>query len=488
MSNGADKKLLAVALARLQKLEKQEAFDPNKPSSRPTEKQAQVFSEFGEIKQQWIRAGNQSGKSQTCARIVTWVLTDTHPNWKRPADWADEPLLVVVCGRTGKQLEESLLPKIESFLEPGSYKVVRVGNMVQRLEINNGNRVVFQSLENPNVAQQRLQSYVAHLVWVDELPPTMSIVRELLIRVQARDGYFLASFTPTVVNIEIQQFVDNIKMPEGKVYTFNMLDNPLYSSVERRTELIGRYAHLPEHVRATIFEGAWSSSDDQVYYFDYPTMVEMPQGYSPLWRHVESVDPALKSALGLTVWAENPVTGMWYCVIADYVRGIHVPTEIVQAVAARTANYNIVKRIADPHEVWYIQTAASMNIKYVGVYNKNSRKGELIKNLQQSLGAKVKMSPTVTDLIGELQTCRWSEKGEGKIVNSSSYHLLDSAQYFVDEMPKYEGPMNSYSSWEDKLYQTHMNRKKVEDDKAKKEEQRAEKRALYRRGRLSRRR
>jgi hypothetical protein len=487
MNQEADRKLLAAALARLQRIQRQEAFDPIHPESRPTPRQAEVIDEFGKVKQQWIRAGNQGGKSSTSARILTWFLCETHPNWKRPADWGDEPLLAIVAGRTGKQIEESLLPKIESYLEPGSYKVVRVGNMAQRLELDNGNRVVFQSLENPSVAQQRLQSYVAHMVWVDEMPPTMGIIRELLIRVQARNGYFLASFTPTVINTEIQQYVDNVRMPEGKVYRFAMLDNPIYSSEERRGELIARYQHLPEHVRNTIFEGEWSSGDDQVYYFNYDSMVQMPQNYSPLWRHVETVDPALKSALGLTVWAEDPSTGIWYCIVSDYVRGIHVPTELVEAVRRKTSNYNIIKRISDPHEVWYIQTAASMGVKYVGVYKKNDRKGELIKGLQEKLGQKLRISPTAGDLINELQTCRWSDRGEGKIINSSSYHLLDSAQYFADGMPKYDGPAVVGQSWEANLYQTHMDRKLREAQAVEKAEKRAETTRL-RKQRLTRRR
>lgn len=462
MQNIREQQELAIALRRLETLRKQEAFDPNNLDSAPTAVQKQVIDDFGIVKQQIIRAGNQGGKTLTCARIISWMITDTNPRWKRPEAWGEEPLLILVAGRTGKQIEDSLLPRIRAYLEPDSYKEVRIGNIIQRLELTNGNRVIFQSLENPTVARERLQSYTAHAVWVDEMPPTMDVLRELLIRVQAKDGYFLASFTPTVVNVDIQRFVDNLQLPQGRVYRFNMLDNPIYSDPQRKSELLARYAHLPKHVQATIFEGEWSSADDQVYYFDYHTMIELPEGYSPLWRHVEAVDPALKSALGLTVWAEHPSTGMWYCVLAEYIRGIYVPTELVSAVKSRTSHYNIVRRIADPHEVWYIQTAASMGINYIGVYKKNERKSELIKQLQEALGTRIKLSPTCSDLITELQECRWSERGEGKIVNSSSYHLLDSAQYFCDNIPKREDTIQS-TGWQDWLYQANEKRKLVKE-------------------------
>lgn len=474
MSDLNNEKILASAISRYELLKKNDAFDPINLDSKPTSTQQQVMDDFGRIKQQWIRAGNQSGKSATCARIVSWVITETHPSWKRPANWSDEPLLVIVAGRTGKQIEDSLLPKIRSYLQPGSYKEVRIGNIIQRLELENGNRIIFQSLENPNVARERLQSYVAHLTWCDELPPTMDIIRELLIRVQARNGYFLASFTPTVISVDIQRYVDSLIPPEAVVYRFNMLDNPLYSDPIRRQELIDRYKHLPEHVRNAIFEGAWLSSDDQVYYFNYASMVELPVGYSPLWRHVESIDPALSSASGLTVWAENPQTNVWYCVLAEYVKGIYVPTELVEHVRKRTSVYNVVRRIADPHEVWYIQTAGSMGISYMGVYKKTERKNELIKNLQQLLSGRIRISPTCGDLISEFQECRWSERSDGRIVNSSSYHLLDSSQYFCDSIPSPEvkPPNLTIDNWHAKLLEANAQRIQMEEKHVKKQQQR----------------
>ncbi len=467
MEASREDRLLAAALSRLERILRQEAFDPLFPESKATGKQQEVFDDFGKFSQQWIRAGNQSGKSQTCARILTWVLTGTHPTWKRPASWGDEPLLAIVSGRTGKQIEDSLLPKIRSYLEPGTYKEVRIGNIIQRLEMENGNRIVFQSLENPNVARERLMSYVAHITWVDELPPTLELVREILIRTQARQGYSLWSFTPTIVAAEIQKFVDNLLPPEGKVYRFHMLDNPLYRDPKRKQELLDRYAYLPLEQRDAIFNGDWLSGENQVYYFSYATMVGMPPEYSRLWRHVESVDPALSSALGLTIWAEEPTTGIWYCVVADYIRGIYVPTQLVEEVRKRTANYNIVRRISDPHEVWYIQTAASMGINYIGVHRKNDRKPELIKQLQQSLGARIRISPTASDLIDEFQECRWSDKADGKIVNASSYHLLDSAQYFCDNIPKQEQKIiaSSHDEW---LYKANEQRKAKEEEKKRK--------------------
>lgn len=462
-------RLIAAAIRRLEMLQKTDAFDPINLDSRPTPAQAEVITDFGSIKTQWIVAATQSGKSQTCSRLVSWVLTESHPSWKRPKEWNEEPLLIIVAGRTGKQIEESLLPKLESYMKPGTYKVVRIGNIVQRLEHENGNRIVFQSLENPNMARERIQSYVAHLVWVDEMPPTAFIVDELMRRVQARSGYFLASFTPLVVNDTIKRMVDAAAMPYSKKYKFTMFDNPLYASDEKKAEILASMAGMPESVRNTRLFGEWSANDDSVYYFDYESMVEMPEGYSPYWRHVESVDPATQSALGLTVWAENPNNGSWYCVLAEYVKGIYIPTEIVKHVQQRTKNYNIIRRISDSEATWFIHQASALGVSYSPVFKKNGRKIELIKQLQELLGSRrVRVSPTCEHLISEFQECRWSDRSEGRIINSSSYHLLDSAQYFCDNIPKGEkkGPELTLDMWYVNLLKANQKRLQIEEKKS----------------------
>jgi hypothetical protein len=465
-------------MEKLEKLRRQEAFDPVNLDSNPTSAQQAVIDDFGKVKVQVIRSGTQAGKSQTCSRLLTWVLTDTHPKWKKPIEWGSEPLLAIVAGRTGKQIEESLLPKIRSYLEPGTFKEIRIGNIIQRLELDNGNRIVFQSLENPNMARERIQSYVAHIAWIDELPPTVDVMDELLRRIQARNGYFLASFTPLVRNVQVQKFVDNLQEPLAKTYRFKMLDNPLYADPIRQAEILSSLAHLPEHVRNSRLYGEWMSDDNAVFYFDYSTMVELPQGYSPLWRHVESVDPAIKSALGYTLWAEDPQTGIWYCIKAEYVKGIYVPTELVATVAKMSAGYNVVRRISDPHESWYIHTASSMGITYTGVYKKNDRKNELIKNLQEGLGRELRIAPTCDLLIEELTSARWSDTRDGKIASGSDYHLLDSAQYFQDVKPKKEAAPQTGTNWHQWLYQANEKRKQVAEQ-AKVE---LMKRAIQRRG------
>lgn len=455
----AKDRILAAALRRRERLAIQECFDPIDSSSRPTVEQQRVIDDFGKVRTQWVVAANQSGKSQTCSRIVSWFITETHPSWTRPLEWGEEPLFALIACRTGKQIEDSIWPKIKSFLEPGTYKEVRIGNILNRVEFHNGARIVFQSLENPNQAAERIQSYVAHLVWIDEMPPTLKVLAEAMVRRNTRSGYFLASFTPLVVNRDIQKMVDSAVEPGARKYRFRMFDNPAYASPEKQQEILDSMSSLPEHIRNTRLYGEWTQSDDQLYYFDYDSMVEYPEGYSPLWRHVEVVDPATQSALGLTIWAENPISHMWYCVVADYVKGIFVPTEIIKDVQRRTGQVAIMRRISDGEATWYINQAAAMGITYSTVYKKNNRKPELIKGLQQALGVRIRIAPHCVDLIAELQECRTNPE-TGKIVNASKYHLADTAQYFVDNIPK-ALEITVFSSQQEYLYKANEKRKQA---------------------------
>lgn len=456
-----DKLAIAFALKRREELILRECFDPANPNSKPTAPQLEVIQDFGTIKNQWIVAGNQSGKSQTCSRIVAWFLEETHPHWKRPEAWGNEPLLIIVAGRTGKQIEESLAAKILSYLPKGTYKEVRIGNILQKIEHVNGNRIIFQSMENPETARERVQSYVAHLVWIDEMPPTTSLITELQVRTNSRDGYFMASFTPLVENIEIQRMVDSASAPTSKKYIFKMFDNPLYKDEKKQLAILETMRGLPDSVVRTRLYGEWSQSEKSVYYFDAKSMIEMPEGYSPLWRHVEASDPAVQSKFGFTVWAENPDTGTWYCIKDEYIEGVFVPEKILDEVLARTAQYNIVRRICDPHEAWYLHTASARGVSYVTPFDKNSRKRELIKNLQQGLGTSLRLAPWCTRLQEEFINCKWSDSASDKIVNASSYHLLDCAQYFMDCKPLFEGKKFA-APWWDELRKGNEQRKVME--------------------------
>lgn len=455
-----DDRLLALAAMLLDKKQRTLAFDGARTDSRPTAAQQAIFDDLGVIPHRYVLGGNQSGKSQLGAREVAWIFSDTHPNWERPQDWAKEPLVILVVGRTTKQIEEVLWRKISAFLEDGEYRTVNSGGALQKVVHNETkNTIIFASHHNDNEAREKVQAYVANYVWLDEMPGSYKLLEELHRRIQARKGYFLATFTPKVVNAAIRKLVDS---SDGKVaakYTLKMFDNPVYDD-EMKEQITQSLSTYSESYRNTILQGDWATGDNAVYHFDPNVMVEEPENYHPGWRHVESVDPALKSKMGYTLWAENPATGVWYCVKADYIQNILVPEDVFEHVRQISDGYNIVRRISD-YEPWYVNTASKHGVAYVTPFNKNNTKGELIKGLQQALESEIRIAPWCHDLIEEFVSCQWSETADSKIVNSSSYHLLDASQYFVRCRPPFRKDLKP-QPWHVQLREGNRARRKAE--------------------------
>jgi phage terminase large subunit-like protein/DNA-binding transcriptional regulator YhcF (GntR family) len=455
-------KKMALALRRLDKIERSSSIDPANLEARPSPKQQEILESFGDHKITIVRGGNQSSKSTLGARTFSWMLTETHPYWQRPAAWKNERLQILVLGKSGKIIEESLYYRMKSYIDPSELHEFRAGNILQKVVHKpTGNTVLFQSYENVNQARERIQSYTAHAVWIDEMPNSLELFSESLRRIQARDGYFWATFTPLIVNNDIRNFCDNLPPSQGQMFKIHMFDNPLYTP-EKQAKILEEMALYPEHVRKCRLEGEWMSAENAVYYFSPEVMVrDLPSHYSPGWRHVESSDPAARSAHGLTIWAEDPTTGLWYCVRAEYLQGLRDTDEYILAVKQRTAGLNIVRRLYDSACPWYADLAVKHGLNYTPVMNKAHRKLEMIKALQLALGQQLFLTPWCQDLADELNNMQWSESAENKVANSSKYHLHDSAVYFLDCKPKYEGAPVASDYWQS-LRQANQKRKVAE--------------------------
>lgn len=451
--------IIQAALARYKALSVDTCFDPIDLNSRPNPKQLEILQAIGKIQYRWCVAGNQSGKSSTAARELAWFIEEKHPWWTRPVHWGEEPLFAVLAGQDRRMIETEIWSKkLKPLLAEGKWKEVRTGGSLQFVEHKETkNRILFLS-HNDSSEKNRIhmQGYVAHYVWLDEMPSSIKILEELQRRVDARKGYFLATFTPKFRNEEIRKVIEGGQEPLSKIYKMSKLDNPLYSG--NREEEIQKLDGYPDGYKNTILYGDWYVGDSAVYHFDESSMVEEPPGYHPGWRHVEASDPAMASKFGFTLWAECPANNIWYCVRADYITGIKTPDAIVDDIIRRTQGHNITRRVVDPHETWYINTAQARGISYVSPFNKSNRKGELIKNLQNLIGKEIKIAPWCTNLISEFQSCQWSESGTGRIVNSSSYHLLDTAQYFVDCKPKTIAEVPKHT-WAEDLWLANKKRK-----------------------------
>jgi hypothetical protein len=250
-------------------------------------------------------------------------------------------------------------------------------------------------------------------------------------------GYILATFTPLSVSAEIKRIIDSAIAPHGKKYSISKLDNPLFANDKER--ILQEAAGWSLAERMTRLYGAWAVAETAVYEFDYTKMsVPRPSNYSSQWRHVLSVDPASSSKTGITNWAEDPATGIWYCVRADYLQ-IKDPKKLVNTIVDYGRCFNTVKWVSDVNPMFIQLAYSECKITFVTPWNKTQRKDELIKQLQIALSeSRIFLTPGCELAIEEFDTCRHKEDESGSIVNSQRFHILDSCQYFVDCKPKAE--------------------------------------------------
>jgi len=425
-----------------------------------------------------------SGKSMLAGREISWILTGTHPTWQRPEAWGREPLLILIAAQDLTMAETELWSKkIKPFLAAQDWKEDRQGSSLKRaINKKTGDTLVFLSHSDGSEKNRKhMQGYTAHYVWLDEMPSNANIFEELQRRVDRSGGPWIATFTPKFRNDKIRRVVDAADGRVAKKYQMSKLDNPIYK--DRLDEEFAKLAGYSEVEKRTILYGDWSTGESSVYFFDYNSMVvdSLPSYYSRGWRHVESVDPAMKSKCGYTLWAEDPSTSLWYLVEDKYIEGMLHVGDLFDKIQERSRGYNIVRRISDSM-AWFTMEASKNNISYLIPYDKNSRKEELIKGLQTSLSSgKIKIGAWCSSFIDEVQTCQWAETSD-RIVNASSYHTLDCAQYFCDMVPKSD-PTQRVIPWHMELREKNTERKKREQAKTSLKIRKTSRKGVWGRGR-----
>ncbi len=463
MSELERKKLLAAAIAKRDSIKRNLCFDPFKMESKASPKQEAPLMDRRNL-HIYVVAGNQSGKSTIGARRTAWMFLESDPYWERPnneycnmckstnfqitgenfscndcdhhwVDWSDEPLLIIVAGRTTDQLEKLWSTKIKPYLPKGSYnRPKRAGPVLKEVvHKENGNTIMFTSHDKALEAAEKVQSYVAHLVWLDEMPGDYKYIEELHRRCDSRRAQFIATFTPKSRNEKVRNMVDNVDPSIGIKYQMGKLDNPIYWG--REEEERKKIAHLPLEEQLTILEGAWQGAEDKVFFLEKEHHVaRLPETYSPNWPHIVATDPAASGKAGFVLAARDPITGIWWVTQAGYMDG-KAPSVAVEEVEQRIRPYNIARRVYDPAAAGFSKEAALRKIVYMGVYNKAQRKMELITNVQQAMhDGWLRFGDRLYELFGEMNDAEWNPERTG-IKRSTKYHILDALQYMVDNFP-----------------------------------------------------
>lgn len=428
-------KILASAMRRYEALQRDESIDPDYLDSRPTDKQKEVFAGIADCPIRAVIAANQVGKSSLGGREIAWLCENKHPYADVMELWNTESLTILVLGQVGEQIESNLwAKKIKPFLTPGTYKEVRIGSALQRVEFKNGTRIIFISHHNAQEARKTVQGYPAHYVWIDEMPNSLSLIAELITRIISKKGRLLLTFTPLLRNIEIKNVIEGLKPPNGKKYNFHMLDNPIFAG--REAAILAQFADYPEAERRARLYGEWYAGDTAVYQINLEKdVVDMPKEYSSHWDHIEAVDPAASGKTGYILLTQSPMQRTWYVTKGKYIDGA-AATDLIHSIHQESSGASIVRRVSDPHEVWFIKEASKQGLIYIGVYNKSQRRNELISNCKEMIrSGRLKISRGCKDLIQELISAQWSDTVEDKIVNSTNYHQHDALLYALDNLP-----------------------------------------------------
>lgn len=473
MDSITDQKLELARLKRLHSHILKTCYSAEDPDSLPTDSQQDFLEDINNVPVRWAVCDNRSGKSQAGAREAAWLFSDTHPFFKKPKEWGNGPILMLILGKKSEQMETALWNgKIRPLLGGARFREVRSGNALQKvINEDNGNTIIFQSHNNPEEARKNAQGYDAKWVWVDEMPESHRLISELVMRIVGDNGRIIGTFTPLVFNIAIRKMIDKAALPIAKRYHFSIYDNPkLADRIDEVIETIRQNCATEAEFQCRV-GGKWMTAGQAVSCYD-PTRdrVELPDYYDVTWRHVVGVDPAVSGKAGLTVWAEDPNNGTWYNVKAKCIQG-DAAYILVGLVEEEIARYNIVKRICDPNPAGFYREAARRKIWYHTVSEKAGRKSSLIDNSNKCLlTGKMKLTEHSNELEDELTTCAWSETQEGRIINGSSYHNFDTMQYVADALPEYDPEV---AKKRDHLQQVRYDWHQVKEKKEKKRQRQA---------------
>ena len=314
-----------------------------------------------------------------------------------------------------------------------------------------------------------MQGITVHDVWLDELPDDWKLVEELQRRVDARRAQFCATFTPKKPNPEVRRIIDEGDPDIVTTYRFGMLDNPVYAN--RKEEQLKTLKGLSKAVQNCILYGDWLDGDEKVFLFNRENnVVDKIPGYDPTWPHVLSVDPAM-SVIGWSVACWSPLEGRWYVIRAEYLnadKSEDSPKTLVNKIEKKVSKYNIVRRIYDCHETWWMTTAKQeYGLRYIPV-RKDKRKKELLVNLIKAVAErKFLFVGEMQDCYDELHRADWQPDKDHVIKNATKYHIIDSLQYLLDLLPKDVQTTKKDLTFDQELYMLHKEEKRLQQEVAR---------------------
>lgn len=452
--------LYAIQEAKLKQRSKiLKTFLPENPSARPFAPQLAFFRDT--CLARLIRAGNRGAKTCSAMRDLSWKITRTHPfiykynlygndkNWHKKIGTDDferryfesKPKVFWIVGPTYEFVNSVMWGQYLAAMIPEWYvKEIKYTNQrnIESVIFKNGDVLKCKTYSQSDTTKM---GHAIDEVYIDEMPPDLMAITELIVRTLDKDGGVTLAFTPLVVNDEIKNFLDG--MCEEKtmsLHTWSFVDNPHYrDNPERLSRALSAYAHMPENERQARINGNW--------YYDMPNKavfegieIEIVEDFPiPLsWRQCRVVDPA-SHVTGMGIFAEDPATGEWYCIKGQEISWgdgtLAKAEDILEEIERHRPHpkFKYYMSLYDNAEAWFGAYGAKFGFRPCMLKN---RQEAIMKTRDVTGTKKLKFFRIgAAKAIEQFRNYRFSD--DGRNVVKKDDHVIDCVMYFCRQIPEW---------------------------------------------------
>lgn len=432
-------------------------FIPWDPSAAPFDKQ-EAFLKDPKLSK-LAKCGNRSAKTFTTMRDLSWRVMRKHwyfPEWMSITDedymqsggrvfWVVGPTFDFMKETCWDMYLKRFIPEWyytdDEFVSGVITRKEKGVEIIDSINFRNGDKIVFKTYS------QDLKTKMGKAVdgvYIDEMPPHLNILVELVTRTLDNDGCFILGFTPVVHNEEIKDYVDNHKTLS--VHQWGLVNNPLFrDNPERLERALDEWAHLPEAMRNMRLTGEWyyETKGKRVFENVDPDVVEDFE-FPDFWRRVRICDPATHRS-GYIALAEDPTDGQWYCIDATEIEWkgkICTAMDIEHQLDKRSPHpdFRYLLSLYDNAESWFGSHSAGKQGKWRPCVMK--RKEHLLMLTRDAMvNKKIKFFKRgASPLIRQIYSYRRKEDGT---IHKAKDHMVDCLQYFCREIPPFRPQENA---------------------------------------------
>jgi phage terminase large subunit-like protein len=441
------------------------SFVPEDPTAEPSQIQVDLFS--SEAKFKVARAGNRSGKTFSTMRDLAWKLMRNHPyrqKWRLSGTWDEAeytkqgPKIFWIAVPDYEFGHETCwLMYLQKFIPRWFYTK---DDGEEMLTYNQNSHLIGIHFRNGDRLQiktyaQRIEGVMGrkidHLV-TDEMPPSLLRLMEFMTRCADTAGEVVLGFTPLNPDEEIKNYIDDTQMAGGlELYSWSMTQNPHYMKhPELMQDLLDKWKYLPEGQLRARLNGEWYYEAPDGTMFNGVVFPEVEDFDIPIsWRRCRVTDPANR-VTGHAEFAEDPMTGTWYCYKAYQIGwkagSIMDAKDILKEVNKNKPApwFKYYYSLYDNAELWFGAEACKedhysptilKNVEQATMDTRNVIKDGKLKFFKQGAGF----------VVTQMRMIPNPKAGKAR---SGKFHASDCVMYFCRQVPLWTAPVGQETTEE----------------------------------------